>query len=70
VLVTIACVITQSNGAESIVLLAGGIESMMLSAVEAKSQGTKVPYSELTLVLVKSKLTDKKVSWWDTSFPC
>ncbi len=37
--------------------------------VEAKSQGTQVPYSECTLVLGKSKLTDKKVSWQDTLFP-
>jgi hypothetical protein len=46
--------------------------AIMLSyrgCVEAKSQGTKVPYSEHTLVLEKSKLTDKKVSWWDTFFP-
>jgi hypothetical protein len=37
--------------------------------VEAKSQGTILPYSEHTFVLGKSKLTDKKVSWRDTLFP-
>jgi hypothetical protein len=38
--------------------------------VEAKSQGTKVPHSERTLVLGKSKLTDMKGSWRDTLFLC